>query len=180
MLELIIIVRCSKLANLTYEIKTMRIIMETISNLATPFLNLFFMLFITIYIFAIIGMFLFGGLNYKGNPQISKFGYPENYYMMNFNDLPVSMMTLFHQLIVNNWFCTMQIFIGAYGGSYWVSVYFILFYYFSVLICFNLIIAFTLDMYASVENIDNERVQAMNLIQKEFETEAKKAKGANQ
>lgn len=112
MLELIIIVRCSKLATLMYEIKTMRIIMETISNLATPFFNLSLMLLFMTYFFAIWGMFFFGGLNYKGNPVLDQLSsVPPNYYLNNFNDLPSSMLTLFDLLIVNNWFLIMNVYI---------------------------------------------------------------------
>lgn len=149
MLELIIIVRCSKLATLMYEIKTFRIIMETISNLATPFFNLTMMLLFMAYFFAIWGMYLFGGLNYKGNPILDQLSaVPHNYYLNNFNDLPSSMLTLFNLLIVNNWWMILELYIAVYDNSYWVSIFFILYYYFSVLICFNLIVAFTLDKYA--------------------------------
>lgn len=43
----------------------------------------------------------------------------------------------------------------------WVRAYFILFYYFSVVIGINLVVAYVLDMYDSIERLNNERLQTL-------------------
>ena len=59
--ELIIFIRSLKLLTLLYEIKVMRIIIETMRNMIMPLLYLMGVLFIIYYIFAMVGMFFFGG-----------------------------------------------------------------------------------------------------------------------
>ena len=61
MLELVIFLRMFKLLTLLYEIKTMRIIIETMRNLIRPLTYLCGVLFGIFYIFALVGMAMFGG-----------------------------------------------------------------------------------------------------------------------
>lgn len=102
--ELIIFIRMLKLLTLLYEIKTMRIIIETMRNLILPLFYLTGVLTTIYYVFALMGMFMFGGKIRKGlrevdeNPSI-----PDNYYLDNFNDLLSSFVTLFTLMVVNNW-----------------------------------------------------------------------------
>ena len=51
-----------KLLSLLYEVKVMRIIFETLKNLIGPINNLFIVIVTMFYFFAILGMFIFGGL----------------------------------------------------------------------------------------------------------------------
>ena len=60
--ELIVFIRALQLIKLVYEIKTMRIILETSKQLARPILNLMAVELMIYYVFCLIGMFLFGGL----------------------------------------------------------------------------------------------------------------------
>ena len=74
---------------------------------------------------------------------------------MNFNDLASSWVTLFSLVIVNNWFIIVQMYVDITGVNAvrWV---FIVFYYFGVVIGVNILIAFAIDMYSSVERMDKE------------------------
>ena len=93
-----------KLLPLLFEIKTTRIIFETISNLLKPFAYLFGVIIVIYYAFAMIGMYLFGGKITKNNPKvINDNNIPDYYDLMNFNDLISSFVTLFALMIVNNW-----------------------------------------------------------------------------
>jgi hypothetical protein len=60
--EVVIFVRMIKLIELLNEIKVMRIILETISNIAAPMKSLLLVTLVVMYLFALLGMFLFGGL----------------------------------------------------------------------------------------------------------------------
>ena len=102
--ELIIFIRMLKLLTLLYEIKDMRIIIETMRNLIIPLLNLLGILMIIYYIFALTGMFIFGGWIKKGMPEIENDpSIPVTYYLDNFNDMFSSFVTLFTLMVVNNW-----------------------------------------------------------------------------
>lgn len=47
-------------------------------------------------------------------------------------------------------------------------IYFCLFFYFSVIVGINIIVAFTLDMYASVERLDQDRMKTLEMLEEEF------------
>merc|ERR1719263_915318 len=101
--EIIIFIRMLKLLTLLYEIRVMRIIIETIRNLLRPLTNLAGILLSIYYIFAQLGMLMFGGKVYKGSPFIDNDpNIPNTYHLMNFNDLLSSFCTLFALMVVNN------------------------------------------------------------------------------
>ena len=63
-------------------------------------------------------------------------------------------------MVINNWMVTVQMYVDVIDNTY-VRIYFIAFYYLSVVIALNVVVAFTLDMYASVERIVNNRDEAV-------------------
>lgn len=67
---MVIFIRILKLLTLLYEIKTLRIIIETMRNLLKPLLYLMGTLMTIYYFFAMLGMQLFGGKIYKGSRVI--------------------------------------------------------------------------------------------------------------
>ena len=58
-------------------------------------------------------------------------------------------------------------YVDVMGSSYY-QYYFGLFYYFSVIIGINIVVAFTLDMYASVERLDQERMRTLEMLEEEL------------
>jgi hypothetical protein len=70
LLELVIFMRMLKLLTLLYEIRVMRIIIETIRNLIKPLMYLSGVLFTIYYVFALLGIFMFGGKVQKNLPVI--------------------------------------------------------------------------------------------------------------
>lgn len=60
-LEIVIFTRMLKVLTFINEIKTMKIIVETIVNLVAPLGNLYGIIFTIYYVFAIIGIEIFGG-----------------------------------------------------------------------------------------------------------------------
>jgi len=104
LLEVVIFVRMIKLLTLLYEIKTMRIIIETMRNLISPLLEFGGVLFTIFWVFTLIGMYLFGGKVQKNLEVISNdSSIPDNYHLMNFNDMLSAFITLFALMVVNNW-----------------------------------------------------------------------------
>lgn len=78
-------------------------------------------------------------------------------------------VTLFSLMVLNNWFVQVDLYCALKDSTYY-RWYFIIFYYVSVSIAINIIVAFILDTYSSVEKLDEERVKTMNMIEKEFQT----------
>ena len=53
-----------------------------------------------------------------------------------------------------------------------VRVYFILFFYFSVVIGINLVVAYVLDMYDSIERLNNDRKKTLELMNEQMNNAA--------
>lgn len=64
----IIFIRALKMLTLMYEIKSLRIIVETMKNLIAPISNMAAVLMIVYWLFAIAGMYFFGGKIKKNLP----------------------------------------------------------------------------------------------------------------
>lgn len=75
---------------------------------------------------------------------------------MNFNDFASSFVTLFALMVVNNWLDIVELYVDVAGTTN-VRWYFFWFYYFSVVIGINIVVAFSIDMYDSVARLDEER-----------------------
>ena len=102
--ELIILLRVVKLLTLMYEVRVLRLILETLKNLASPMKNLLVVFISIFYGFTALGSFFFGGKITVNSPEIlSDLSIPQFYYLVNFNDFISSCVTLFILLVVNNW-----------------------------------------------------------------------------
>lgn len=78
-------------------------------------------------------------------------------------------------MVVNNWMVTVELLCTIKGSNFY-RFYFILFYYFSVMIGINIIMAFILDVYSSVEKQAEDREKTIEMIEREFKI--KRAKTA--
>lgn len=115
--EVIVFIRMLKLLTLLFEVKTMRIIFETLKNLLGPLNNLIIVMATIFYVFALIGMYFFGGLIKEDSGQIvHDSSIPDNYYLVNFNDLISSYVTLFILIVVNNWYVIVAMCVDVKNG----------------------------------------------------------------
>ena len=163
--ELIIFVRALKLLTLLYEIKVMRVIFETLKNLLGPLNNLIVVMLTIFYVFAQMGMIIFGGKITEDAPEIlHDQSIPDNYYLMNFNDLMSSLITEFVLIVVNNWYVIVAMCVDIENGNLWVRYFFVVFYYFGVIIGLNIIIAFAIDMYAAVQRLEEKKEENRNYL----------------
>jgi hypothetical protein len=113
--------------------------------------------FTIFYVFAMSAIRLYGGMVKFDSPEIvHNTAVPDNYYLMNFNDFPSAMVTLFVLMVVNNWFIIVGIFVDMSGSTMWTRLFFIVFYFLSVVVALNILIAFAIDMYSSVERLNQE------------------------
>jgi len=128
-------------------------------------MNLFIMIGIIFYIFALWGMYMFGGIVKADSPLIAiNDGIPSDFVLMNFNDLFSSIITLFVLMIVNNWYVIVDMIVMFMDGQTIYRYYFLIFYYFAVIIAVNILMAFAIDIYAVVEKVDDKHEENQTLI----------------
>jgi len=157
MLEAVVIIRILRLAVYLDEIKNFRIIIETLKSLITPFISMISVMFSIFYIYAFIGMLLFGGKIDFENEQIrNNDSTPDIWALNNFNDFLNSYLVLFELTLVNNWMVTSEMYVQVLGTK-WVLLYFVSFYVIGVLIGMNILVCFAIDMYQSIGRLDNEQ-----------------------
>lgn len=159
LLQIVIFIRTLKLLALISEIKTLRLIGETLGNMIGPIARTLAVLLLVMYFYAFAGMRMFGGLVTEGHE-----GVPGSFHLMNFNDILSSFVTLYALIIVNNWWVISGMYVDIMGGSYVWQLFFISFYYFSIIIGVNLFVAQVLNMYAAVEKLDNEKTEQIKII----------------
>jgi two pore calcium channel protein len=114
--------------------------------------NVLIVLFITMYIFALLGMHLYGGMITRdpNNPLsflLLNTDFSRNeYWVNNFNDMIGGMNVLFNLLVVNNWFVCEEGY-EAVTQSKWVRLFFLCFHVFGVILVNNLVIAFIINKF---------------------------------
>ena len=100
--------------------------------------------------YAQLGQIIFGGSVTQAVLEAQSPGTPAFYYLMSFNDYGSSIITLFHQMIVNNWFVTVNMLIDILGYPVAIRCYFVTFWLTTVLVQLNIVISIILEIYGSV------------------------------
>lgn len=158
-LEIVAILRSFRLMKLFNEVRQWKVIIRTIEAMISPFFSLLLVTFTLFLIFSIIGDRAFGGHANMNNEAIfTDASIPNTYVHMNFNDLFSSFVTLFALMVVNNWFVIANLFVVT-SGTVWARVYFVVFYTLSVVIVVNILIAFVIDMYLSVDSLNQQEAK---------------------
>ena len=144
--------------------KEFNLVVETTHNLTVPIFSKLLFLYIIYYLFAIVGAFLFGGkINEKSVAEKSP-GSPAFYYLLNFNSYGASLITLFHFMVINNWFVTIQMYQAVTDNKYLPTLFFVVFWCFVVLVLLNVLISLIIEIYSSVEPEVNEKKKKEKLI----------------
>lgn len=163
LLTLAFLARNLRLSWLFAELKAFRVIVEMLMKMSMPFLTMAACLYLIFYIFAIVGNYGLGG-QIRVPAFHSEAGIPNNlYFMVNFNDLGSSMVTLYAFMIINNWPAITDMMVGV-AGSGWPRVFFMLFYILVQWIILNIVIAMMLEVFTNVdEEIDAEYEKLANV-----------------
>ena len=148
-ISLTLLLRNLRLLSLLWELPDYRKITETFRRFSMPFLTCMFSLYSVMFFYAVIGEFFFAGMITMESVKSSTFSASNLYYLINFNDLYASMVTLFHILVVNNWNMTTEMYC-VISGSVWPRVYFSTFWILCTLIMLNIVISFVLEIYGSI------------------------------
>ena len=83
---------------------------------------------------------------------------------MNFNSFGSGMITMFHMMIVNNWYVTVKMYTNVFENN-WPILFFISFWAVVVLIVLNIVVSIVLDIYDSVYDEVDEFYKVSQLTQ---------------
>uniref|UniRef100_A0A7S3JYQ2 Ion transport domain-containing protein n=1 Tax=Aureoumbra lagunensis TaxID=44058 RepID=A0A7S3JYQ2_9STRA len=155
----VLMLRLIRLVRILEAITDFRILGESFLNLLPAAAKLLKFLFCVTYLFAVLGMAIFGG-NLSDKPSQRTLlkdtdFYTSGYLPLNFNDMWSSYVTLFCILVVNNWQVLTQGFVAIAGVN--ARLFFIAFYSVGTLICVNLAVAFIIDTFTVEQEKTKEK-----------------------
>ena len=164
MLLLAFLMRNLRVTILFEEVHSFKVIVSMVMKLTIPVMNQLAAIYVVFFIFAQVGMFGLGGLVREPSFH-SELGVPNNlYYLMNFNDLGMSIHTLFAFMMQrNNWPSLTDTLVSA-SGQQWPHLYFMVFYILLHWIMFNVVVSVILDCYTRCEDETANQFRKLNNI----------------
>ena len=142
------VLRTIRLADILSEMRHIRLLFSSLQAMYGPFISAMISLFIVFFIYVQLGMLIFGGKINIYSTAIDD-SVPGLYYLLNFNSFGAGMITMYHMMIVNNWFVTVKMYTNVYNST-WPRVFFISFWPIVVLIVLNIVVSIVLDIYDSI------------------------------
>jgi hypothetical protein len=127
----------------------LRIIVDTFFEVIPAATTQIVIVLLWYYAYGIIGMECFAGRLSRENPRLKGTDYDLlNFYnVSNYNDILMAFLTSYHLTVVNNWHVTMK---GAIAATNrWSTIYFVVFWLFTVVIFMNLVVATVLDIFSN-------------------------------
>ena len=131
--------RALRMLRLLASVERFNAIFRHFVRLLPAFSALFGALWALFYVYAQLGIVIFGGrirTDMAGQPNVA-------YALNNFNDFGSALVTLFELLVVNNWNVIMCEAVAV--SNDWARVYFISWFILAVMVMSNLIVAHILD-----------------------------------
>ena len=150
------------LVRLLVELREFEVVVTTTKNLAVPFLSMIVSVYTVYYMFAIGGEIWFGGKVRVNSIQSEDPSIPNFYFLVNFNDFGCSLVTLFHIMIVNNWYVTCNMFSEIAGNDY-PRFFFVAFWILVVLIMLNCVLSILIEVYGSAQEKIDEQFEKRDL-----------------
>lgn len=148
--EITFLIRMFRITGLLKEIKGLDMVLSVSRSMQHPFYMLMLSIYIIYFWAAQIGQIWFGGFVTTKSVDANLF------YLMNFNDYAMSLITLFQIMVGNNWFVTANMYAELVGNS-GPRVYFTVWWILSMLILANLVVAFIMEIYGTVSaEVDKE------------------------
>lgn len=124
-------------------------IVRSVLSISSAFSSFVVLLLLVLYEFAIVGMWLFGGVIDRDNlnPVLDGTSYVQGGYQHSaFNNILESYIVLFELLIVNNWHLIAEGYMLV--TTRWAFIYFALFFVFIVTVALNILVAFFLRSFS--------------------------------
>ncbi|KAF3444127.1 hypothetical protein FNV43_RR13817 [Rhamnella rubrinervis] len=151
----LLLARVLRLVRILLYVKQYRAFVTTFLTLIPSLMPYLGMIFCVLCIYCTLGVQIFGGIVNAGNPYLEQTDLAEDDYLLfNFNDYPNGMVTLFNLVVLGNWQVWMQSY-KELTGTFWTLVYFISFYLITVLLLFNLVIAFVLEAFFAEMDLES-------------------------
>ena len=182
----VIAMRLARFLRLLGLLPQVSLVVDTFVRMLPAAGKLLKVLFVTMFVFSTLGTQLFGGLINFGPQyeqlQNSMFG-RAGYYPNNFNDHASGMVVCFELLVVNNWHILDAGFYAVASNGFqkaMVRLFFIIVYVFGVLVCLNIVIAFSIDSYNDRLEAYIDRRSAMSAAAREINNGANNGGGEEQ
>eukprot|EP01104_Vermistella_antarctica_P010984 TRINITY_DN3000_c0_g1_i1.p1 TRINITY_DN3000_c0_g1~~TRINITY_DN3000_c0_g1_i1.p1 ORF type:complete len:821 (+),score=236.62 TRINITY_DN3000_c0_g1_i1:42-2465(+) len=146
-LRVFLLCRVIRVVRIFGKIERFKILLGTIFSLLPVLIIYGGVLLCFYYFYSILGMMIWGGLIYPSNPLLVGTDYATaNYYQNSFNDIYRSFVLCFELMVVNNWQVLVSGFVAVSNRGAWL--FFIVFNMTVVLVAINIVVAFTLDVFA--------------------------------
>jgi two pore calcium channel protein len=131
-------------------------------------------------VFSLLGMHLFGGLVYEGNPALAGSQYLTlGFEAFNYNDYASAMATSFNLCVVNKWYVIMDGYAAA-TGSKWSRTFFMAFWAIAVVFTLNVVVAFFTEAFNNqMEKAERIRAVEMKRIAEEDSRLGRRRSGVN-
>ena len=68
----------------------------------------------------------------------------------------------------NNWMVQVKMYVEVMDNNTYYRYYFVFFYYFTVIVSLNIVVAFAIDMYTSIERLDKDRDETLQTLKLEM------------
>jgi len=148
----VVLVRLMRTCRLLRYITALRNLYSLLTRLLPTYLQLAALLFLVFYIFATVGVQVFGGLIFESNKSLVGSDFANgDYWALNFNDFPSGLMTLFVVMVVNNWYIIADGFNRA-AGTKFACLFFVVFFIVTNLIVLNIFVAFILECFLNLND----------------------------
>lgn len=154
--NVVILLRMLRIFTFLSELEQWRFFVRTLKVLKGPFFNLTFTLYSLYFFYIILGMHIYGGKIttyeiaklFDLNPD---FDASPDYMWLNFNDFLGGLITLFSMQLFNNWQFIFDQFNFVIDDLMLSTVYFLSFMVMSTYVIINILMAFIIDVYTSIE-----------------------------
>lgn len=157
------ILRLLRLVRVVKQLKQqprVQFMVATITRMVTASGDILSLLGVTMFFFTTLGVNFFGGVLYEGNPSLKGTGYDsKNWYIFNFNDVIMGFVTWFSQLLceyVPEYAEALQKSSSWGDVAWWI---FPLFYLVNVAILFEIVKAFTIEVYLGLKKAEEDCIE---------------------
>jgi len=155
--RIFMLLRLLRLLTLMADISHFRLLGRTVCVAGAVSLPLLTLLFLCIFLFSSLGVQLFGGLFWKGNPALDPAVNPSvaafvenNFLVLNFNDVATGCLALFCAMVVG-YLTELANAATVTSGTATSLIFFVSFYVCSVLIIGNVVFALLIDVLISTQ-----------------------------
>lgn len=159
----LVLLRCLRLFSVLADVPRFRRIVQVFSTLVPASVPLFSFFFLSLYVFAAVGVELFGGLIYASNPALDPALHPSvdpytssDYWALNFNDVASGWYTLFSAVIVAYFTEIAAAIAAASRFGDWTKWFFILNFIVNTLIVSNCVVAFVVDLFIMEDEAEED------------------------